>query len=141
MSEDPVVHTGGCLCGAVRYRAEGAPKRVSNCHCRTCQKANGAAFVTAAAFAPENFAFTKGAPKTYASSAQASRSFCPECGTRLAFHYGDGEAVSVWVTTLDDPEAFAPQRHIWVSSKLSWVRVDDGLPAFPQGGSRQTISD
>jgi hypothetical protein len=36
------VHTGGCQCGAVRFRVEGALGDASVCHCRMCQKAFGA---------------------------------------------------------------------------------------------------
>ena len=38
--------TGGCLCGAVRYRASADPVRVVNCHCGMCRRTSGAAFMT-----------------------------------------------------------------------------------------------
>jgi len=37
---------GGCFCGAVRYALIGPPDWSSHCHCRSCQKAVGAAFTT-----------------------------------------------------------------------------------------------
>ena len=43
MAEHPV-HEGGCLCGAVRYRASGAPHIALACHCSACQRRTGAAF-------------------------------------------------------------------------------------------------
>jgi len=36
------------------------------------------------------------------------------------------------VATLDDPELLPPEYHIWVSDKLSWVVVGDGLPQYPR---------
>ena len=136
MSDEGNVFTGGCLCGAIRYRAEGPPKRVTICHCSTCRRAGGGAFLTAAAFDPAKLVYTKGEPKGYASSAQLTRTFCPECGTPLGYRYTDGEAAGVWTGTLDDPEALKPMRHIWTSSQLSWLHLEDDLPRFAQGAAR-----
>jgi hypothetical protein len=41
--------------------------------------------------------------------------------------------LSVSLATLDDPNAIRPEVHIWVSAKLDWVSLDDGLPQHPQG--------
>ncbi len=38
------VRTGGCQCGAVRFRIKGALGRPSICHCRMCQKQFGSFF-------------------------------------------------------------------------------------------------
>lgn len=141
MTDDTEILTGGCLCGAVRYRAEGPPKRISNCHCRTCQRANGAAYATGVAFDPARFAFTRGEPRVYVSSEVAERLFCGDCGTSLAFRYKDGEAISVWAPTFDEPGALAPMRDIWLSSRLSWAPIDESLPGFPEGASRTSGSD
>ena len=65
--------TGGCLCGAVRYRATAAPLRAVSCHCAMCRRASGAAFLTFVHFPKEAFAWTEGAPTRYRSSANAER--------------------------------------------------------------------
>lgn len=133
---DQRVTTGGCLCGEIRYRVTGASKRVTNCNCRNCQKANSAVYVTGAAFDPGQFAYTQGAPAYYRSSEWARRSFCPTCGGQIAFHYDDEEAVSVWVPTMDDPGAHPPMRTIWTDSRIHWVPFDPDLPEFPREGAR-----
>ena len=33
---------GGCMCGAVRYEADGAPFHATLCHCVDCRRAGGA---------------------------------------------------------------------------------------------------
>lgn len=42
--------TGGCLCGALRFVAEGRPYRVGLCHCLDCRKHHGALFHASAIF-------------------------------------------------------------------------------------------
>lgn len=67
------VLTGGCLCGAVRYRAEYKPINVRVCHCRLCQKAVGAAF-NARILLDGSLVDFEG---PYAT-AQSSRTFCAD---------------------------------------------------------------
>jgi len=120
---------GGCLCGAVRYRAEAAPLEVSHCHCGLCRRSTGAAFVTWATFPAGALAFVAGHPVERRSSARASRSFCGACGTALTFREDARPSwVDVAVGSLDAPELAVPGRHIWVSSRLPWIALDDGLP-------------
>lgn len=45
----------------------------------------------------------------------------------------DGPWIAVALGTLDDPNALAPGSHIWVEQKVAWVKIEDGLPQFPQG--------
>ncbi len=47
--------SGACMCGAVRYRAEGPALFHCHCHCRWCRKAHGAAFVTWTGVAQRGF--------------------------------------------------------------------------------------
>jgi hypothetical protein len=129
MSEASRDLTGGCLCGAIRYRANGTPRHVTHCHCITCRRASGAPFVTWFTVDETAFAWTQGTPVSYRSSASAERSFCPRCGTQLAFReaHRTGE-VDVTAASLDDPAALQPQDHTWVSRKLPWIAIEDHLP-------------
>jgi hypothetical protein len=120
---------GGCLCGAVRYRLEGPPLYADYCHCRLCQRAAGAPVVAWGTWPADRLAWLVGEPRTFASSAKGTRSFCPSCGTPLTFVDADDPAlVDVTLASLDQPAAFAPQDHIWTMSRVPWLDIRDELP-------------
>ena len=121
---------GGCLCGAVRYRATDLG-RAGYCHCRMCQKASGAPVVAWLAVPLDAFAFVKGTPKAYRSSAEAVRHFCGDCGTPLTFRLAENPPdIEINLATLDHPEGVAPRSHIYTSSQMPWLHIEDQLPRF-----------
>jgi hypothetical protein len=125
---------GGCLCGAVRYRAT-AMLRTDLCHCRMCQKASGAPVVAWLTVPGDAFAFTQGQPVAYRSSARAVRHFCGTCGSQLTFREPeDPSELDINLATLDRPEAVPPQYHIHTTSRMPWLDIHDDLPRYP--GSR-----
>lgn len=125
---NPSSITGGCLCGAVRYEAVGAPWNITHCHCLDCRRASAAAFVTWASFAPGDLHFTKGTPKEIHWSGRM-RSFCPACGTPLTFRSSlDAAEIDVTVCSFDQPELVAPQDHTWTEDLIPWVSFADHLP-------------
>lgn len=124
---------GGCLCGSIRYRAQGLPSSATLCHCRTCRKAAGAPVVAWVTFPASTFCFVSGTPTEYRSSAKVIRTFCGSCGTPLTYVHADFPAgVDVTTCSLDDPESFAPADHTFLSQRLRWVHVNDHLPARPE---------
>jgi hypothetical protein len=121
---------GGCLCGAVRYRAEGQARDATLCHCRTCRKAAGSPVVAWVTFPANGFTFVSGKPAEYRSSAKVIRTFCGSCGTPLTYrHTAFPSAVDVTTCSLDDPESFAPADHTFLSHRLRWVHINESLPA------------
>lgn len=134
--------TGGCLCGALRYRLARVPTDVGHCHCRICQKAHGAAVVTWATVPRAELSLSGAAPVWWRSSAAARRGRCPTCGTPLFFAFDADAAdrradlpadatatIDVAVATLDDPDAVTPTRNIWVDSRRAFLRgFDASLP-------------
>ncbi len=125
--------TGGCLCGQVRYEADGAPFHATVCHCINCRGATAAPSVAWFSVMSPALRFLAGEPRHYSSSPGVRRSFCPNCGTPLTFQRTDlTDEIDVTTCSLDDPEKVPPRDHVRTRSKLSWVRVDDGLPAFPE---------
>jgi hypothetical protein len=123
---------GGCLCGAVRFTTEGEPINVRICHCRRCQKAMGSPFYARALFEPKTVTIS-GDAASYPSSEALDRVFCPTCGTRLFSRRTNGTAIGIALATFDDRNAFAPTEHIWVSEKIAWVEIKDGLPQHQRG--------
>lgn len=119
--------TGGCLCGAVRYRATADPFWAGHCHCKMCQRWTGSAAFTGAFFKPGQLEWTSGEPSAFQSSKSVQRSFCPSCGSSLGFHraeHHDGVAAG----TLDHPEAIKTEVHMFAEHEHAWANFDDGLP-------------
>ncbi len=125
---------GGCLCGAVRYRIASQPLISGTCQCRTCRRASAAAIVLWITVNADDFTYTAGQPVAYNSSAPATRTFCGRCGSPLTYSHISyaGRKLDVTTVSLDDPEAFPPEGHIWTSHKLGWIKLADGLPCFEE---------
>jgi hypothetical protein len=122
---------GGCLCGAVRFRAAGPPLWVAHCHCESCRRATAAAFATYAGYPRERVVFTKGAPARHRSSPGVTRGFCTDCGTPLCYESArwPGE-LHLFLCTFDEPAALAPQAHVHAAEQLAWLHLADGLPRY-----------
>lgn len=122
--------TGGCLCGAVRYRiaADPGPSRI--CWCTNCQRlaGNGTANVI---FPSESIEVT-GTTAAYANTADSgntvTRRFCPACGTQLFSDSTGRQGLTVVrVGTLDDPSSIRPAGNIWTASAPAWACMDPTL--------------
>ncbi len=126
---------GGCACGAVRYALERAPMFVHCCHCRDCQRQTGSAFVLNALIETARVAIHCGqaAPNPMPTDSGKPHDVfrCTACGTAVWSEYGGIAALRfVRVGTLDRPDALPPDVHIYTRSKLPWVTLPAGVPAF-----------
>jgi hypothetical protein len=117
--------TGGCQCGAVRFRAERPVGESSLCYCRMCQKAAGNVFGWFVHVGRERFRWTRGAPATFASSNVARRGFCAACGTPLTWEHKDRLEISG--AAFDDPSLVAPTVHMVLARRYPWLTHLDGL--------------
>jgi len=132
------VREGGCGCGHVRYRVEGEPILVNNCHCRLCQQQTGSTSVVNAFFESERVALLQGELRDHTVKAGSGGPHvicrCGECGAALWSHYprlgtlGTGLRVG----TLDDPGTWRPDAVVFTESKMPWVALPEGVPAFEQ---------
>src|SRR5687768_2423157 len=103
--------TGGCQCGAVRYRLDEPLVNAHLCHCRMCQKAFGSYFAPWADVPLTKVVVTRGTVAHFNSSDPVERGFCRDCGTPLTFRYlKGGDRISVALGSLDHPEEVKPER-------------------------------
>lgn len=122
---------GGCHCGAVRYEASGPKTNRTVCHCVDCRRTSGAPVVAWFSVAPHSVRWTHGAPATYRSSPQATRSFCARCGTQLAYQHDALAVVDLTIASLDDAAAISPEDQTFARSALPWMAGVAQLPRYP----------
>jgi len=125
---------GGCLCGAIRYVAAGAPSVQGNCHCRDCRRVSGSAYAPTLFF-PMDAVTLSSEPAWYESIGGSGnpirRGFCATCGTQLfgrpALRPG---MIGIRAGTLDDPELFEPKADLFVAHAPSWDRMLETTAKF-----------
>lgn len=124
------IRTGGCLCGAVRYRVKGALRGIVYCHCSQCRKQTGHFY--AATNAVDEQLTVEGADNLtwYAASDFARRGFCSRCGSALFWKRNGASVTSFLAGSLDQPSGLAGEAHIFVADKGDYYEIDDGLPQF-----------
>jgi hypothetical protein len=146
MRESRKRYTGGCLCGALRYEAEGEPMYAGHCYCSDCRKASGSGFIPFMGFRSGAVRFS-GATRKFisraASGADAVRNSCPVCGS-LVFggELDKAESFTIYAGSLDDPTRFHPTVAIFTRNRPTWAVVPPGLTMFdeipPDGRRRQS---
>ena len=86
-----------------------------------------------ACFALEDFRYTSGKAAIYFSTKNGERRFCPACGTHIEYRERQNALFAeVNIGALDQPELFPPQFHIWESSRIRWLHIDDELPRYSE---------
>lgn len=122
--------SGGCLCGAVRYRIDAEPLFTRICWCRDCQRiaGNGTVNVVVPAAALQVQGAIASHTGTADSGNRITRRFCPACGCHL-FSDSSGRPLYTVVRagTLDDPSSVQPGANIWAASAPAWACLDPGL--------------
>jgi hypothetical protein len=139
MSDSGKRCTGGCLCGALRYEADGEPLFAGLCYCDDCRKASGSGFIPFLGFAGSAVRFS-GQILTYRSKARsggdAARNSCPVCGG-LVFggEIANGEVFTIYAGSLDDPSSFHPRVAIFTRNRPAWAVIPPGLAIFEDAPS------
>lgn len=136
-TENPIRHSGGCLCGALRYEAVGEPIYAGHCYCEDCRKASGSGFIPFMGFASDAVRFI-GQPRPFSSKAangnEAVRNFCSVCGG-LVFGgvVGESDSFTIYAGSLDDPSAFHPTVAIFTRGRPDWAIIPPDLEVHERG--------
>ncbi|MEM7542526.1 MAG: GFA family protein [Pseudomonadota bacterium] len=119
--------TGGCLCGAVRYRCTDEPQSMGICQCERCQRQSGSSYLIATVFSKEAVSLD-GELTTYEardeSGAALYRHFCPRCGSNVMITLDRyPEIRSMMGGTLDDKSVLQPTFSLWTSKGQPWLKL------------------
>ena len=125
--------TGGCLCGTVRFRLASDPFDAGWCYCRTCQLNSGSPAMVFATAPLTDYRIEAGesAVRRVEPSGFGHRAFCGECGTPLYTHVEhQADTIDFSIATLDEPGRVRPGFHIFWSSRVPWLAMNDDLPKY-----------
>lgn len=128
MEQNNSALTGGCQCGAVRFRVE-RTGGASICHCRMCQKAFGGFY--GPLVSSYGVVWTRNLPTYFQSSNKIRRGFCKDCGTPLVYeniNRSPEEAIEVAIGAFDHPALVAPVVQVNTREKQPFV---DGIAHLP----------
>ena len=116
---------GGCLCGAVRFAANGRPKEVAWCHCESCRKHSGAPVSVFALYDRGAYTVTKGEISKFDSTpGKTRRGFCARCGSTLTCEtIGRPAETHFHIGAFDRSAELAPTRHIFPEERLPWLHL------------------
>ena len=120
-------HSGGCLCGAVRFDAAGPPKWTVYCHCQSCRRHTGAPVSAFAGFEREQVTVVGESFSRYASSPGVQRGFCSLCGSTLSY---EGERwpseFHIHIGSFDRPQDFPPHGEAFAEERILWLHLHAG---------------
>ena len=126
------MHTGSCLCGAVKFEVEGELEPPAACHCTQCRKTSG--HYWASTDVPRNALKIEGEFNVawFRSSEKAQRGFCSTCGASLFWDPIHKDFIGVAMGAFDAPTDTHLAIHIFVADKGDYYEIKDGLPQNPQ---------
>jgi hypothetical protein len=138
MDSEMTTADGGCTCRFVRFRMTSRPLFVHCCHCRWCQRESGASFALNALIEADRVQVLQGEVDVIDTPSASGRgqkiARCPRCRVAVWSNYsGAGDALRfVRVGTLDEPDRFPPDVHIFTASKQPWIVLPPGAAAVPE---------
>jgi hypothetical protein len=115
-----VNYSGGCQCGAVRFRTSELINNAHICHCRMCQKAVGNFFAALVNTPKCKLAWTRGTPARFQSSGDVERGFCANCGTPLFFDHLTSDEIELCIGAFDTPQILIPISQDSIESRMPW---------------------
>ncbi|MDM7933700.1 GFA family protein [Tabrizicola sp.] len=122
------MHSGSCLCGAVRFTVRGDLSAPNACHCLACRKQTG--HFLASVGVPRTSLRVEGEAdvKWYQSSEKVRRGFCRVCGSTLFWDPIHHDWTAIAMGAFDRATGTSLSLHIFVAEKGDYYEIRDGLP-------------
>lgn len=124
---------GSCLCGAVRYRATGQPRRFFHCHCSRCRKVTGTGHASNL-FLKGTLEWRQGESQVrlfkLPEAERFSNSFCESCGSRLPRSIEAMGVVMIPAGSLDVEAPIMPEARIFSGSRAAWSCTTEPIAEF-----------
>ncbi len=119
-----ISHSGGCLCGAIRYEITGEPAFTIQCYCRDCQRISGAGHLPLYVVPRTDFGVS-GPVKTHQRKSETNHdlelSFCGVCASPICNTNSKlPDRVFVMAGSLHEPSLFSNQQKIYEGSRQPW---------------------
>ncbi|MEM9008083.1 MAG: GFA family protein [Cyanobacteria bacterium P01_F01_bin.86] len=122
---------GQCLCQSIQFQIKEAPLWIGHCHCQSCRRNTGSAVATFVGVSAQAIKFVCGERSFYESSPGVRRGFCAACGTPLTYEADRfPNEVHIYLGTLNRPEEFSPQFHVYCAERIAWFEIKDDLPKY-----------
>lgn len=115
---------GSCLCGEVSFVASKAADHVDACHCATCRKWGGAAYMEIDCGSQIQFSNTE-AISVFNSSDWAERGFCKHCGSHLFYRLKQTQAHMVPVGLFDDDKGLVFRKQVFIDEKPTYYNFSE----------------
>jgi hypothetical protein len=126
------MHTGSCLCGAVKFEVEGDLPGPDACHCTQCRKTSGHYWASTEVKRSALKVDGEFNVAWFRSSENVQRGFCSTCGASLFWEPIGQDSISVAMGAFDAPTDTRLAKHIFVADKGDYYDIKDGLPQNPQ---------
>ena len=129
-AENRPTHSGGCLCGGVRYEVAGPLRDVINCHCSRCRRTSGHFGAYTAAPSSALTVVRRDGLRWYVADGR-ERGFCALCGASLFWRVTGSATTSIAAGTLDGPTGLRTVSHIFADDQGDYYEITGDLPRHP----------
>jgi hypothetical protein len=128
-------YSGGCACGAIRYKISDEPMVMNDCQCRDCQRRSGTGHGSYLTFASRAAVKLEGKAAHWDIAGDSgnakTHAFCPFCGSPVYLTFAAmPDLFTVHAASLDDPGQYKPQLVTYSVRGHAWDHVDPALPKF-----------
>jgi len=123
--------SGRCLCRDITFEITGELLQIVHCHCDSCRRTCSAPVASFLIIRRSDLHYTNHKPNVYESSPGVQRSFCPRCGSPIAYATAKRpEQIDLYVCSLDNPAIVVPRAHVHAIEQLPWFEIADDLPRY-----------